>query len=193
MDGTTYSMDLRERVVRAVESGRSRRATAAKFEVSPSFVIKLMHAGAGSGTVQPERNGGSNRSMLAAHAERVHELVAAEPDLTIAELRTRQAAAGIAASRSGGSTIYKPSAGLTRKKSPGARPSRTGRTSPPHGELARAAAGLTRALVFLDETWATDQHGSALWPSPAGHAVGGAVPHGHWKTTTSSLRSATTA
>jgi putative transposase len=37
-----YSADLRERVVRAVEGGASRRATAAKFEDSPSFVIKLM-------------------------------------------------------------------------------------------------------------------------------------------------------
>jgi transposase len=37
-----YSVDLRERVVRAVESGVSCRATAAKFEVSVSFVVKLM-------------------------------------------------------------------------------------------------------------------------------------------------------
>jgi transposase len=34
-----YSVDLRERVVRSVEAGASRRATAAKFDVSPSFVI----------------------------------------------------------------------------------------------------------------------------------------------------------
>ena len=37
-----YSVDLRERVVRAVEGGASRRAAAAKFEVSISFVVKLM-------------------------------------------------------------------------------------------------------------------------------------------------------
>jgi len=37
-----YSLDLRERVVRAVEAGASCRATAAKFEVSISFVLKLM-------------------------------------------------------------------------------------------------------------------------------------------------------
>ena len=36
------SNDLRKRVVAFVEAGHSRRATAAHFRVSPSFVIKLM-------------------------------------------------------------------------------------------------------------------------------------------------------
>ena len=36
-----YSVDLRERVVRAVEAGLSRRAAARRFEVSVSFVVKL--------------------------------------------------------------------------------------------------------------------------------------------------------
>ena len=96
-----YSVDLRERVVRAVENGASRRATAAKFEVSISFVVKLLQRWSRRGTVQPDRIGGGKRSALAAHAERVRALVAAEPDLTIAELRQRLAADGIAVSRSG--------------------------------------------------------------------------------------------
>ncbi|RUU94972.1 IS630 family transposase, partial [Mesorhizobium sp. M1A.F.Ca.IN.020.03.2.1] len=37
-----YSLDLRERVVRFVEAGHSRRAAAAHFEVSVSFVVILM-------------------------------------------------------------------------------------------------------------------------------------------------------
>ena len=96
-----YSVDLRERVVRAVENGASRRATAAKFEVSISFVVKLMQRWRQRGTVQADRIGGWKRSTLAAHAERVRALVTAEPDLTIAELRSRLAAEGIATSRSG--------------------------------------------------------------------------------------------
>ena len=91
-----YSVDLRERVVRAVEAGASRRASAAKFEVSPSFVIKLMQRWRRHGTVQPERIGGHKHAKLAAHAERVRALLAAEPDLTLAELRGRLAAEGIA-------------------------------------------------------------------------------------------------
>jgi transposase len=126
-----YSVDLRERVVRAVEAGASRRATAAKFEVSPSFVIKLVQRWRQHGTVQPER-GGRKRAKLAVHAERVHALLAAQPDLTIAELRSRLAAVGVAVSRSAlGRFLI--AAGLTRKKRRSTPPSRTGRTSPPPG------------------------------------------------------------
>jgi transposase len=63
-----YSVDLRERVVRAVENGASRRATAAKFEVSISFVVNLMQRWRRCGTVQPDRIGGAKRSALTATA-----------------------------------------------------------------------------------------------------------------------------
>jgi transposase len=125
-----YAVDLRARVVRAVEAGASRRATAAKFEVSPSCVIKLMQRWRRRGTLAPDRIGGGKRAKLAAHAERVHALLAAEPDLTIAELRTRLAAAGIEVSPAAISRFLA-AAGLTRKKRPGMPPSRTARTSPP--------------------------------------------------------------
>lgn len=102
-------------MVRAVESGASRRASAAKFEVSPSFVIKLMQRWCRRGTVAPDRIGGRKRAKLADHAERVQMLLAAEPDLTIAELRTRLAAEGLAVSRSAlGRFLI--AARLTRKK-----------------------------------------------------------------------------
>ena len=39
-----YSLDLRERVVGFVEDGQSRRAAAARFRVSVSFVVNLMKA-----------------------------------------------------------------------------------------------------------------------------------------------------
>jgi transposase len=127
-----YSVDLRERVVRAVESGASRRATAAKFEVSISFVVKLMQRWYRQGTLQPDRIGGWKPSALAAHGERVRALVAAAPDLTIAELRQRLAADGIAVSRSGLGRFLL-AHGLTRKKRPGTPPSRIARMSPRRG------------------------------------------------------------
>ena len=39
-----YSLDLRERVVRYVDEGHSRRAAAAHFGVSVSFVVNLVKA-----------------------------------------------------------------------------------------------------------------------------------------------------
>jgi transposase len=125
-----YSVDLRERVVRAVESGLSRRSAARRFEVSVSFVIKLMRRWRRQGTVQPDRYGGWKRPALAAHAEHVRALLAAGPDLTIAELRARLAAEGLQASPAGISRFLA-AEGLTRKKRPSTRPSRSGRTSPP--------------------------------------------------------------
>jgi transposase len=130
-----YSVDLRTRIVRAVEAGLSRRAAAAKFEVSVSFVVKLMQRWRARGTLEPERIGGRKRASLAAHGERVQALLAAEPDLTIAELRSRLAAAGVAVSRSAlGRFLI--AAGLTRKKRRSTPPSRTTPMSPP-----RAAPG----------------------------------------------------
>jgi transposase len=125
-----YAVDLRARIVRAVEAGLSRRAAAAKFEVSVSCVVKLTQRWRERGTLAPARIGGAKRSTLAAHAERVHALLAAEPDLTIAELRGRLAAAGIVASRSALGRFLL-AAGLTRKKRRRTPPSRTAPMSPP--------------------------------------------------------------
>src|ERR687897_3909644 len=72
-----YSVDLRERMVRAVEAGASRRATAAKFEVSPSCVVKLLQRWRRRGTLAPEPVRGGRRAKLADHAERVQALLAA--------------------------------------------------------------------------------------------------------------------
>ena len=127
-----YSVDLRERVVRAVEAGLSRRATARRFEVSVSFVIKLVQSWQQRGTVEPERYGGWKRSTLAAHAERVRELLTAEPDLTVAELRSHLAAEAIHVSPAAISRFLS-AEGLTRKKRPSTPPSRSGRTSPRPG------------------------------------------------------------
>jgi transposase len=127
-----YSMDLRERMVRAVEAGASRRATAAQFDVSPSCVVKLVQRWRQKGTLAPDPPGGGRRAKLADHGERVDALLATTPDLTIAELKTRLAAAGIAVSPSAISRFLK-ACGLTRKKRPRTPPSRTARMSPPPG------------------------------------------------------------
>jgi|SRR5580693_6201802 len=48
-----YSLDLRERVVRFVEEGHSRRAAAAHFKVSVSFVVNLVAAFRRRGSLRP--------------------------------------------------------------------------------------------------------------------------------------------
>ena len=102
-----YSLDLRQRIVRAVEAGASRRATAAQFDVSPSCVVKLVQRWRQKGTLAPDPVGGGRRAKLADHAELVHALLAATPDSTIAELKARLAAEGIAVSPSAISRFLK--------------------------------------------------------------------------------------
>lgn len=94
-----YSQDLRERVVRAVEAGASRHEAAAAFEVSPSSAIRWVARWRRSGSVAAKPMGGK-RSPLDAHRNWLLGLVAAEPDLTLEEIRGRLGGRGIMVSAS---------------------------------------------------------------------------------------------
>jgi transposase len=89
-----YSRDLRERVVRAVEAGASRHEAAAAFEVSPSSAIRWVARFRRTGSVAAKPMGGK-RSPLEAHKEWLEALIAAEPDLTLEEIRVRLRGHGI--------------------------------------------------------------------------------------------------
>ena len=56
--GKPYSMDLRERVVAAIEGGLSRRQAAARFSVSYSVAIGWMKRFLETGSVAPGQMGG---------------------------------------------------------------------------------------------------------------------------------------
>jgi len=81
------SMDLRARIVRAVEGGSSIRAAARRFAVSPSAAIKLMQRVRTTGSAAPARYGGHRRPLLAPHEAALRGLVEAQPDITLAELQ----------------------------------------------------------------------------------------------------------
>ena len=61
------SLDLRLRIVRAVEQGSSIRGAARRFAVSPSAAIKLMQRVRATGSVAPGRAGGHRRPRLEPH------------------------------------------------------------------------------------------------------------------------------
>jgi len=98
-----YSRDLRERVVRAVEAGASCHEAAAAFEVSPSSAIRWVARWRQSGSVAAKPMGGK-RSPLDAHTQWLLELIAAEPDLTLEEIRGRLRVRGVKAS---GSSVWR--------------------------------------------------------------------------------------
>ena len=109
------SMDLRERIVDAVESGESRNSAAKRFAVSPSCVIKLM------------QRWQETDHALAEHEAVVRALIGERPDMTLEELQDALAQEGISVGRSSVDRFLK-ARRLTLKKSRSTPPSRAGRT-----------------------------------------------------------------
>jgi transposase len=134
-----YSEDLRERVIRSVEAGASRRSTAQKFEVSVSFVIKLMQRWRGTGTLAAKPRGGTKTYRLSEHAAVVQAIVAAQPDVTLDELQARLEGHGITVGRSSIGRFLNALA-LTRKKRRSTRPSKTAPMSPLLGRRGTSAS-----------------------------------------------------
>ena len=83
-------MDLRERVIGLVLEGHSARSAARTLRVSASTAVKWVRRWRDSGSVAPGYMGGhAGRSPLEAEAAWLNALIAAEPDLTLRELRDR--------------------------------------------------------------------------------------------------------
>jgi transposase len=100
MDGKPYSQDLRERMVRAVLAGQSRREVARMFDVSASCMITLMQRVYATSNSRPRKFGGHKPYALAEQEDKVRALPAETPDLTITELWQKITALGIRVGRS---------------------------------------------------------------------------------------------
>lgn len=90
-----YSMDLRERVIGAIESGMSRRQAAKIFGISPSSAVKWMRKQHQTGSAKPARMGGDRRSKLGGYRQWLLERSDAQPDLTLEEIREELRERGI--------------------------------------------------------------------------------------------------
>jgi transposase len=128
-----YSMDLRERVIAAVESGgMSRNRAAAHFHVAISTVVKWMQRLQATGSVTPGQMGGHKpRKIIGDHetwlASRIRER-----DFTLQGLVAELAARGLAVDYH---TVWDfvHAAGFSFKKRRWSRASGTDRMSPAAG------------------------------------------------------------
>ena len=102
-----YSEDLRARVVAAVAEGCSRRAAGKRFAVSASSSIRWVDLHEETGSVSPRPRSSKSRSPLEAHASWLLELVASEPDLTLAEVVQRLQDRGVPTSDSSLDRFFK--------------------------------------------------------------------------------------
>lgn len=123
------SVDLRRRVVDAVEAGASCRQAAARFGVGVSSAVRWVARSRQRGHLEPDKRGGNVRShRIDAYAPLILGWIAEQPDLTLAEIAERLSA----------EVGYRPLPsivcrffqrhGLTRKKRRAMRASRTART-----------------------------------------------------------------
>ncbi len=120
-----YSQDLRERVI---DAGTSARRAAERFGIGVATAIVWVRR-ARVGERSARKQGQPRRSKLDPHRDYLLGLIAAEPDITIAEMRERLLSeAGVSASV-GTIWTFLDRAGLTFKKRRPTRPSRSGRTS----------------------------------------------------------------
>ena len=88
--GKPYSMDLRERVRAEIASGGSRRAAARRYDVSPSFAVKLADRLSRTGSVEPARQGRPpGGGKLAPYLTTLLEWVEAKVDITMPELAAK--------------------------------------------------------------------------------------------------------
>ncbi len=92
----SLSVDLRRRVVDAIEHGLSCRQAAARFGVSASSVIRWLDRLKKQGDVVAKRQGGDRKSgRIEAEAAFLLGEVAETPDITLAELQEKLNVRGI--------------------------------------------------------------------------------------------------
>ncbi|XWN29806.1 MAG: IS630 family transposase [Devosia sp.] len=181
-----FSNDLRVRLVKAVEAGGSRREVAARFDVSPSAVIKLMQRVRATGSVEPAKVGGYRKPVLIGYEAAIAELVEANKGITLVELT--EAIAKIGGPKVHLSTMWQMlrRLGLSHKKS------RLRAAEQDRPDVAKARGRWRTVLpfmdagrfVFLDETGVSTKMVRTRGWALKGDRLVDAAPFGHWQTTT---------
>lgn len=95
-----YSEDLRLRVVGTIEDGASIAETSEQCGVSISSVVRFLKLHRETGGVSPAKFGGHKDFALAEHEDLVRQLIAEQPDTTLAELGEKLAAKNIIVGKS---------------------------------------------------------------------------------------------
>ena len=123
--GHPLSMDLRTRLLAAIDEGLSCRAAAARFGVAPSTAIRWETRRRETGSFAPKPQGGDVRSRRV--EERSADILAlweARKDISLEELRIALAEAGLTVSVAGLHRFFA-RRGMTRKKRLGTPSSKT--------------------------------------------------------------------
>jgi transposase len=88
-DLDAVSVNLRRRVLKNCDAGMGTRAVAAKYSVSEPWVRKLTQQRRETGSIEPRTITPGPKPTLDPHADRLRELVRADPDRCAEEYRDR--------------------------------------------------------------------------------------------------------
>lgn len=88
-----YSLDFRQKIVSAYENGvETIVEVAERFDVSPSFIKKMLAQSRLTGSVAPiGHRGGQRRKLADKHRKWLLRTVLDEPDITLSDLQERLA------------------------------------------------------------------------------------------------------
>jgi transposase len=179
-----YSADLRTRVLAAVDAGKMNRwEIAGLFQVSLSWIRRLVQRRRETGTIEPrQQRHGRLPKIDEAQQERLCELVQADPDATLAELRERLAV-GVSVT-----TLWREltKMGISLKKktvhaSEQDRPDVQQQRQEFQEKISHTTVD---QLVFIDEAGAATNMTRTHGRGPQGERVVDKVPKGHWHITT---------
>ncbi len=112
-----YSVDLRERVVGAIDGGASARSTARVFSISASSAVKWGQRWRLTGQIEASPVRGHRRSPLVDHADWLLALIAGQADLTLEEICSLIGERGVSTSVSSLWRFFKVR-GISFKKKP---------------------------------------------------------------------------
>jgi transposase len=178
-----YSLDLRERILAAVDHhDGSIRWIARIFRVSTSFIVRLLQRRRATGTLVPEpHRGGPPPALGPGDLERLAALVRAQPDATLEQLKQQ---GGFQCSLK---TLWYAldHLGLTRKKKRLHADQRDRPDVRAKRDQFRQEVGAIEPerLVFVDETGVTTTMTPAYARAPRGQRVVDSVP-ASWETVT---------
>ena len=177
------SSDLREPLIEVVAAGMSRRAAADRFATT---ALKWVRRWCETGSKAPRPQGGDKRSdRIEAHAKEILGLVAEAHDITLSEIAShlqRRHGEPFAPS-----TVWRflDRHAMTFKKTAHASEQERPDVAAQRQAWRAAQAELDpQRLVFIDETGASTKMARLCGRSLRGTRFLGAIPHGHWKTTT---------
>jgi transposase len=183
--GKPYSDDPRERVVAAIESGDTREEVAALYNMALSTVGGFIKRKRETGSVSPDKFGGYKTFSLEPHSDLVKELLAEQPDRTLAELRDCLAKEQVTVSQSAIFRFLHHINRTFKKKSVHAAEQDRPDVAAARRALRKRQKTLDpKKLVFIDETGATTKMTRLYGRAAQGIRLVDKVPHGHWKTTT---------